>query len=447
MQQPFVRRLIPVICASVVASISSNAPASAYQLWEQDVVSVGNYHAGYAALANDASTSWYNPAGIPRIQNQQLVVGLIPIVPSFKYRGTVNVIESIPPDRFFSGVTAQGGTFNLVPNLHYVAPITECIGFGFDVTVPFGLKTDYGRSTPLEYAATLTSITVVNISPALGFRVTDKASFGVGFDIQRTEAEFDSVGVIVFSPLNTNTDSTNRADGTGYGYHLGALYEFTPNTRVGLSYHSQVVHHLSGTSKFQGPIAESLYGQTIYSKHATTRITLPAYTAFSAYHKHNQSFAVMGTALYTQWSIFKTLTLNGIAGAYTPPGTVFPAPSAEISATIPQYYRNTWNFSLGGDYYYNDCLTFRGAIGYDQTPVRNAYRNVQLPDNDRYVFALGGHYQAFKTVGFDLGWMHLFIRQAKVNPPPQVLGAQTVVTNGKVNGSADVYGLQVVWDM
>src|SRR3990167_6386814 len=70
---------------------SSLASASAFQLWEQDAASIGNYHAGYAAAAEDASTAFYNPAGLTRFKEQQLVVSADNIFTSFKYRGTVRV--------------------------------------------------------------------------------------------------------------------------------------------------------------------------------------------------------------------------------------------------------------------------------------------------------------------------------------------------------------------
>ena len=153
-----------------ILSSSPQVLASGFQLWEQDGASIANYHAGYAALASDASIAWYNPAGIPRIRNQQLVLGSAVILTDFKYKGTVIVQESTGAATF-PGVTAQGGTFNVVPNLHYVAPLTDRIGFGFSITAPFGLKTNYGRTTPLKYAATLTSIKVIDVSPSIGFQI------------------------------------------------------------------------------------------------------------------------------------------------------------------------------------------------------------------------------------------------------------------------------------
>lgn len=474
--KPFImRRLIMALAVSGLLA-TSQVMASAFQIWEQDGASVANYHAGYAALANDASIAWYNPAGITRFKNQQVVFGTAAIMSDFKFKGSVAVTENVPkgiagppflvvsPSTInYPGVTAQGGTFNVVPSLHYVTPLTDKLGFGFSIDAPFGLKTNYGRSTPVRYAATLSSITVIDISPSLGFKVTDQGSLGAGFDIQKAWAELDAVGVLLMAvpsvkssvppPVTTavvpalSANSTNKANGTAYGYHIGGLYEFTPDTRVGLSYHSQVVHHLSGHSSLSGPAATFLNGGPIYAGRSTVKITLPPYTALSGYHRLHPQVAMMGSIIYTQWNTFRTLNLNNVAGAVNAPSPVFVAPSTNIQVNIPEHYRNTWNLSVGTDYYATDSITLRGGLGYDETPVQNRYRNLQLPDNNRFIIALGGHYQASKTIGLDLGWSHFFFEQASVNPPPQVTGGQTVATNGKVTGGADVLAGQVTWDI
>jgi long-chain fatty acid transport protein len=66
-----VRQLFKLMCIGGIIGLSSNAFAAAFQLYEQDGASVGDYHAGRAAQANDASTVFYNPAGIIRLKNQQ----------------------------------------------------------------------------------------------------------------------------------------------------------------------------------------------------------------------------------------------------------------------------------------------------------------------------------------------------------------------------------------
>ncbi len=458
------RRLVTALCATGMFGLSTGAMASAFQLWEQSGASVGNYHAGYAASAEDASTAWFNPAGITKFKHQQIVLGGAAIMSSFKYKGSINLATTASQVNYFPSVTAQGGAFGLVPNLHYVTPLTEKLGFGFSVDAPFGLRTDYGTSTPMRYAATRTSITVVDISPSLAYEINKQFSVGLGFDVQKASGEFDNVSgsraVISTTPLVTaytpalDTTATNRANGTGYGYHAGVMYDLNQDTRFGLSYHSQVVHHLTGTSKFVGPIAQGLnalsnpgYG-VIASNRAKVNVTLPAYTALSGFHHLTPKWNVMGSLIYTQWSSFSALNFQGLAGAV--PSAASPvgvAGSSSFNATIPENYRNTWNISLGGDFLATETFTLRSAIGFDQTPVRNAERNVQLPDNNRYVIALGGHYKATKSVAVDLGWTHLFMKQARVNPGPLQTGAKIVTTSGHVNGGADVFGGQITWDI
>lgn len=429
------------LLASGVCSLSSQAMASAFQLWEQDGASVGNYHAGYAALANDASTAFYNPAGLTRFKNQQFVLAADAIIVDFKYKGSISVSTLAPPVQT-QDVTSQGGTFSIVPAFHYVTPLNSWIAFGFSIDAPFGLDTSYGRNDYTQFAATLSSLKVIDVSPVLAFQLTDKFSFGLGPDLQRMYAELDQVGAAISPAVYAN--GTNKANDTAYGYHLGALYEFSPETRVGISYHSQVVHHLTGSSTFEGPLVEFLSGGTldsIRSGSAKTKVTLPAYTALSLYHRFNSQFAAMGSVIYTQWNVFNRVVLKNIAGAEN-----FQL-SRDITVNLPENYHNSWNFSLGGDYYATDQITLRGALGYDQTPLSNRYRDLRLPDNDRYVIALGGHYQATKAWGFDLGWTHLFLNQVKVNPPPLVTGGQTVIVDGHSTGGADVIGAQVTWDL
>lgn len=446
-----IRQLFHLMCVGGVLVLSSNAMASAFQLWEQDGASVGDYHAGRAARADDASTSYYNPAGIIRIKNQQLVIGDVGVLTDIKYRGTVstNTFQGGAPQK----VTAQGGSFSQIPDFHYVAPITDYLGFGLSVAAPFGLKTDYGRTTALRYTATMSQLQVVDLSPALGLSLNKQFSIGAGLDIQRMSAEFNQVGTLGFG---TDTDSINKGWDTAWGFHVGGLYQFLPSTRFGVAYNSQVVHHIRGTSKFIGPVANvanelaGLPAGAIVSDEANAHVTLPPFTTLSAYHDLNASWAIMATAIYTQWSVFKNLTLKDVASVAevgSPFGPI-PAPSRNTTVSIPEHYHNTWNVSLGTDYHATDKLTLRSGVGYDQSPSSDRYRNVQVPDKDRYAVALGGHFQATKTLGFDLGWTHLFVFGTTIiNPPAQQAGPQITATNGKTKMSADIFGAQFTWNI
>ena len=81
--------------------------------------------------------------------------------------------------------------------------------------------------------STLTAITVVDISPSLALKMSDKASLGVGFDIQVANAEFDNVAAFINPQIGAarvivpgfDTRSTNTASDTGYGFHAGIMWK------------------------------------------------------------------------------------------------------------------------------------------------------------------------------------------------------------------------------
>src|SRR5690348_18450387 len=69
---------------AVLAALSAPASAAFFQIAEQSASGIGNAFAGGAALAQDASVVWYNPAGMTRLKDPQLIGGGSYLVPSFK---------------------------------------------------------------------------------------------------------------------------------------------------------------------------------------------------------------------------------------------------------------------------------------------------------------------------------------------------------------------------
>jgi long-chain fatty acid transport protein len=424
------KRILKPLCATVcLAGLSSSAPvfAGGFQLWEQNVTNIENFHAGRAALANDASTAYDNPAGITRIKNQQVVVGAMGIMTDIRFDGQIATCTTI------GGVvtcgtptisSAQGGNFTLIPDLHYVAPLSSNWGFGLSVVSPYGSDVEWGQSSFISPMVSRARLQVVDIAPGFGLNLTNKLSVGLGLDIEKMSAQLDSILV--------SLPSITRGYDTAYGYHAGVLYEFSTATRAGMAYHSQVIHHLKGTSTYNGDATRS-----------TTSFYLPPDTTLSVYHSFNPQWAVMGSIVYTQWNIVHNTVINGISGFQQLNAGV------PLALDFPQNFRNTWTYSIGADYSPTDKLTLRAGVGFDQTPTRNGYRILQLPDSDRYDLAVGGHYQVSKAFGFDLGWTRVFLQRAAINPPlhpelyPISLQQQA---QGKIFASGDVFGAQATWN-
>lgn len=442
MCQPFsLQRLFFSLLAVGVMGCTQNIFAAAFQLFEQDAASIGNYHAGRAAIADDASTAYYNPAGLIRFNNQQIIVGGAPIFTDIRFNGTVDIHTNADHSPLLNGqqsVAQQAGGFVVIPFFHYVSPVSERVGYGMSVVEPFKLKTDYGHDSMVRYIATLTSIQIIDVSPALGFAINDKLSLGLGLNIQFLTGEFNSVvrgGGIDITDISADTISRNRGDDHAFGYHVGVLYQLQPCTRLGISYQSKITHHFAGRSHYVGFLASN--GTQTGSDLAAT-LTLPPITSASIFHTLNHAWDVMGTVTYTQWGDFNHFTLKNVAG--------FDAVN-DLTLNIQQGYHNAWNYAVGTQYHPTDCWLLRTGLGYDQSPVNDRHRNLQLPDSDRVALALGAHYQYTKALGFDLGWTHLFMLNTRINRVEQRVGDERTLSNGAIKAGTDIYGAQVKWDI
>lgn len=418
-------------------SLSTVGFAAGFQLSAEDSASnLATYGAGGAAAAEDATTGFTNPAGLTRIKNKQIVLSAVGVAARTKFDGKVDLERQITPSP--NSGTAKGNTFNVIPAVHVATPINDRIVLGFNVTVPFGLATDYDKYAFTRYAATKSEIQTINISPSIGIKLTDQLSIGAGVGAQHMEATLNSVVKVTVPSIGRSADFTveNKGSDWGYSWHIGALYEFTPTTRVGISHRSQVKHTLKGTSIFkylQGDILP--FPQEIKTNNLRADVTLPSTTSVSAYHELNTQWALMGTASFTRWSVLNTIKLHNIA-----------TPLGPVTSELPQNFRNTWRFALGTQYRHDERWLFRAGIGYDQNPTRDKERSIRLPDSNRIAVSLGMQYRPTKQLAIDVGYMHLFMKDAKIN---HTISSETerVKVQGTSKNATDLFGLQLTWDI
>lgn len=416
-----VKRAPLFVCAF---ALTGSAVAGGFQLWEQDASGIGNYHAGAAAEANSAGTEYYNPAGMTRLKHPQVSLGASFI--DIKVRYTGQVIANFPTFSLPLGVVRNqsGDTFNLVPNLHLVIPFHSRWAFGFGVTTPFGLETDYpdanaGPFSPsVNKLATKTELQTINVNPSIAYQVNKYLSLAAGFDVLYGKANYDSD---FFYPLNTHLT------GWDCGYNLGALLQFVSGTRVGVSYRSEIKVNATGRSSA---------GTALTDNNASAVFPLPATTMLTLYQKINQQWAVMASAFYTQWSVFKSLKIKGLE-----------TPSGPGTINLLENYRNTWNFSAGVVYHFNHHLGFTMGFGHDETPTQIGYRDIRLPDNNRYALAFGVIIKPRQGMVWSMGYTHFFLDRTQIDNrkaigPGTTAPALPPSALGYVDGDVNVFGTQ-----
>src|SRR6266849_737322 len=136
-----------VVLASIV-SLARNVGAAGFQVNEQSARGRGSAFAGEAAAAEDASTIFFNPAGMTRLSGTQFVSAGFAIKPSVNFHNQGSRLNSAVGGGTLSGSNdGNGGPMALLQTLfisHELLSDRAWIGLG--ASTPYGLKTSWRRS-------------------------------------------------------------------------------------------------------------------------------------------------------------------------------------------------------------------------------------------------------------------------------------------------------------
>jgi len=180
------------IAASLIAegSLDARAPVSHY-VPELAASGLGNAYAGGAAVAEDASTVWANPAGMSRFTTIQVAASVSGVFPSSKFQND----GSLPAfGQSLGGDGGNGGESAALPAMYIVAPITRDWAFGLGIGVPFGLETRWDDGWLGRYQALQSKIETLNVNPSISWRINDQFTLGAGVNWQRIKATFTNNG-------------------------------------------------------------------------------------------------------------------------------------------------------------------------------------------------------------------------------------------------------------
>ena len=422
--------------AAILMLASGTAAAGGYQLMEQNASGLGLAYAGAAAAAEDASTVFFNPAGMTRLQGRQVVVVGHLIVPSARFSNTGSTAAA---GGFTTGPNGgDAGDPVFIPNFYLTWPLAPQWTAGIGVNVPFGLTTDYDANWVGRFHALRSSLKTLNINPSVAYKVNDAVSLGGGINWQRADAELTKAVNYSFIAAGTGvggvaagTEGTNRIIGhdDAWGYNLGLMLEPTERTRIGVSYRSALRYTLQGTVGYANrPAAlDASFGTNTAAFNqsgdspVTAALKVPASASLAVKHSLNAQWDVLADLTWTQWTAFQSLVVvrsNGFA-----------------LENAPQNWRNTWRAGLGAQYRTGGAWTFRGGVAYDQSPVPEAYRTPRIPDQDRIWVAFGGQYRVSKAGAFDFGYAHIFVKDPQIN-----MSGPPVITSAQAQGRGSLVG-------
>ena len=391
-----------------LAGCANLSHAAGFALIEQNASGLGNAYAGQAAAATDASTIFFNPAGMTYLPDRQVVVAGHLIRPEAEFSGTVT------PD-IGGGTGGDAGGLAFVPNAYLAYRLTPDMHFGVGLNAPFGLKTDYDPEWVGRYQAIKSEVKTVNVNPSVAFKLSDTLSLGAGINIQWIEAVLTHRQPLGAPPAPVPLMEIKRDD-FGWGYNLGALWQATPATRIGLAYRSEVDYKLRGSSSTSEPSVVSLNGPI------TAEVTMPDSASLSLFHKLSSRWDLLADVTWTGWSDFDDLPIQGT-----------------VTKTTPENWENILRYSLGATWHMSEKLSLRGGVAYDEAPVSDIDRTPRIPDGARTWIAVGGQYRLSARSVLDFGYAHLFVN----DPGLQNADDNGTTLNGKYSSQVDILSAQI----
>ncbi|MDA8165901.1 MAG: porin [Desulfobacteraceae bacterium] len=419
-------------------ALGGSASGAGLALFEQSAKGAGTAYAGGAAAADDASTVFYNPAGLVRLPGTQVIAGLQAVVPSARFRNEGSTHVTGQPLRGTDGGDAGIPVF--VPDFYASHRVSDRFSTGVGVFSPFGFKTKYDASWVGRYQGTESDAMTVNLNPA-AYRLTDKLSLGAGLDLQYARAELDyavdfgtifaALGVPGMAPQENDGFVTFKGDSLGWGYNLGLLYQFSKEMRAGIAYRSKIEQELKGDARFSGVPSPNPTGQFLDTG-ITADATLPDSVSLSFWHAFSKEVAAMADVTWTRWETFKEIRIR------------FDNP-AESDAVTTTDWQNSFRFAAGLTYTPGPWA-FRAGMMFDETPVPNgAHATPLIPDSDRTWMALGLGYAVSDTVSLNAGYAHLFVKDAEIRRSATGEDQLRGGLSGTYDSKADIVSAELAW--
>lgn len=431
-----------------------HAQASAFQLKENSVKAQGRAMAGSASAKGDAAVVANNPAVMSTFTEKTVQADVTAIDLSFQFSGGGSAAAGSPLQRPLTGGDGgDAGGLTPVPAMSFVLPLSdrfEYLTLGAMISAPFGLKTDYDSDWVGRYHALKSDVKLVDLTLAASLELSDRFSVGLGAVYERADVTLSNAvdfgsGIcanprtqaLCFMPNPVTgpygpqkNDGTAQIHGTnnGLGFIVGLNWRPADSLSFGYSHRSEIKHELRGTAEFDVPASiRSVLGGNIYktTDGGGADLTTPAVDTFSGTWQANDKLSLMAEASRTDWSSLKEIRIE------------FDNP-LQADAVEDYNWKESWFYSIGGEYAFNDKWTFRAGVARDDSPISRPHRTPRMPDQDRMWYSLGLTWKA--TDNFELSGVYTKIDLVDT-PEVDILSSSGSRLIGEYDGGADLYGI------
>ncbi len=370
------------------------AQASGILMYEMGTPGVGLGSAGYAAGASDASTVYYNPAGMMRLGKSEYLIGAQALSASMKFQPAAG-----------SAAAGSGGEYPLgwLPggSYFYVGSTSSNTKVGFGVFNNFGAVANYQKDSAERYALMEGALVGITFMPAIAHRFSDQWSVGAALNATNGILRKKSA----LSNGERDTDGTMEMNDNkwGFGGNLGFLYEPNKQTRIGLTYNSAVNFNFSTTPSYSnlGTGLEDLLRRSgLLDRSIDQSVKIPQQVMLGFSRDLDSRWTLLGDVGWQNWANFgyKEVTVNPNRLLISDPTTL----TRELKG------QDTWHAALGAKYKASPKWTLTFGVGYDTSAFDDANRPALMPIGASWRVGVGASTAINPTSTLNFGYEALF---------------------------------------
>jgi long-chain fatty acid transport protein len=219
----------------------------------------------FAALADDASAVYYNPAGLAFSSGTMVRTNI--------YYPRVALTAEYPafPAPYHSNL---GG----LRTAHFVSTsLFNRIGLGIGVFTPNSMETEWPENWTGRGLSIHSKLNTLYIRPAIAVKISKFLSLGVGMDFISSSANWKNERIFTFHEMGSGDTlasiSESNVNAKGTGYVAGILLRISDSLRIGARYQPSVDLDLAGPHSFI--FVELPYSFNGINQEATLSLTLP----------------------------------------------------------------------------------------------------------------------------------------------------------------------------
>lgn len=410
--------LLPVVLTIGTVGLVPQSNAGGLMVWEIGTPTLGTAGAGWAAMPEDASTAYTNPAGtVWRDETQMMASGqLLYGVLEFSNGGESNV----PGNDGGNGIEwFPGGGFFAAGRLN------ENFGWGFAVAGNLGGALDYDNGWQGRRFVTETDLIGMSLMPSLSWKATDCLSFGVGLNLMTGYYRFESRPRAGIEGGNARLkyDDTDVAPGGSFGI----IYRPVEGTTLGLNLTTEVDWNFSYNLRLDGfgplfePVAERLGGRRLQID-----MDVPQTVTASLQQRLAADTTLYANLNWQNWSDF------GLVGIEIDN-------PAQTSATVDRNYDDTWHGALGVRHQFRSGTLagwgLSAGLAYDSSMVENEFRTADVVVDEQWRLGVGGRKEICPGLRMDIGYTLVWMGDVPIDQqgrPP---------FSPRLQGSYDNYSL------